>query len=76
MPQEGNQKWGASRVHKSRVNSLPQMLQEAWYALWAGFSYSGSEKVGEIQFYLCKIIIYRNSLRKLPNQTNTLLSKP
>ena len=54
MPQEGNQKWGASRVHKRRVNSVPQMLQEAWYALWAGFSYSGSEKVGEIQFYLCK----------------------
>ena len=55
MPQEGNQKWGASRVHKSRVNSLPQMLQEAWYALWAGFSYSGSEKVGEIQFIFVKI---------------------
>lgn len=65
MPQEGNQKWGASRVHKSRVNSLPQMLQEAWYALWAGFSYSGSEKVGEIQFYLCKNMNEEFSLKSV-----------
>ena len=65
LPQEDNQKWGVSREHKSGVNSLPQMLQEAWYALWAGFSYSGSEKVGEIQFYLCKNMNEEFSLKSV-----------
>lgn len=48
------QKWGVSREHREIIAALPQMLQEAWYALWGEFSYSCKENVGEIQFYLCE----------------------
>lgn len=49
--QEDNRKWGVSPEHKSGITDLPQMLQEVWYSLWGGFSYSSRENVGETQFY-------------------------
>lgn len=65
FPSDERKQWGASREHRNIMASLPKMLQEAWYSLWCGFSYSSKENVGEIQFYLCKNMKEELSLGKL-----------